>query len=487
MTISASNKTPGIYLELVFGVGPVSAADAPRIVCLVGEMLATGTATADTPIAVTSESDAITYFGQGSEIHRMVRAAFAVDASAVLWCTPLTPPAGGTAATSTITAGGGGPSTADGTITITCVGESTSVLIPSGSTLTAAAALVAGAINAMPNWPVTASPAVGVVTITARHKGLRGNLINLASSGTTTGITWTHASGHLTGGLGSDTLTTAQANMATMRFHLIAVAHNVLAELQGWRTHVQTAAGPLVGIRQAVVAASIDTLANSTTLAVGVNESRVQIVWHNAADDLPGEIAAAVAARRAYLESIDPASPMSMQHGTSVPGLHVQPSLANRPTGTQITSALNNGLTPLVASRAGVLYVVRSITSRSQDVNGQPNYAVLDTAKVTVPDYFADQLQVNWPAYVAQNPKLGPDPTDDVAPDPGVATPSSIRQWIYEQEKALEPEMLSNVDANMPNLVVTIPGSPAGRARATIPLDVVEGLYQLDTTINQIG
>lgn len=486
MTIPSSNKVPGIYLELVFGVGPVSAADAPRVVAVVGNFLSTGTATADTPEAVTSEEDAKTYYGQGSELHRGIRAALRADPSAFLYGVPLTPPSGGTAATSTVTIAGTTAS-ADGTITITCVGESIECTITSGLTPTTAGDALVAAIETMPDWPVSAANASGTVTVSARHKGLRGNQITFATSGTSTGLTWTHASGKLTGGLGSDTLTGAQAIMASQRYHLIAVPHDLSADIQSWRTHVNTAAGPTIGIRQQVVAASVDTLANAETLAISVNTARVQIVWHYNALDLTSEISAAVAARRAYLEGIDPAAPMSMQHGTSVEGLRVQTAIADQPTPTEVNSALNNGLTPIVADQSGIVYVARSITSRSQDTTGVPNYAVLDTAKVTVPDFFADTLQVNWPSFVAANPKLGPDPVGEDLPDPGVATPRSIRSWIYELEKGLEPDMLVEVDANLPNLIVTIPGSPAGRTTAKIPLDVVEGNYQLDASISQIG
>lgn len=488
MSIPASNKVPGIYLELVFGVGPVSAGDAPRVVAVVGQQLAAAATAAppNVPILVTSEADAVSYGGQGSELHRACRAAFRADPGATLYAVPLTPPSGGTAATSVISSTGSA-ATAEGTLRITCVGEFIDVTIAVGLTPTTAGDAIVAAIATMPDWPVTAVNASGTVTVSARHKGLRGNQITFSSSGTSTGLTWTHATGALTGGLGSDTLTTAQTYMATSRYHLIAVPHDLAADIQSWRTHVNTAAGPLVGLRQQVVAASVASLATATTLAIAVNAPRVQIVWDYGVEDLTSEIAAAVAARRAYLEGIDAAAPMSAYHGSSVGGLRVQPSLANRPTAVQCNSALNNGLTPLVGDRSGVVYIMRSVTSRSQDVNGVPNYAVLDTAKVTAPDFFADTLQVNWPAFVANNPKIGPDPTDGGPPSPGVATPSGTRQWIYEFQKGLEPDMFTDVDALLPNLSVVIASSPAGRLTAKIPLNVVEGNYQLDATINQVG
>lgn len=487
MTIPASNKVSGMYLELVFGVGPVSAGDAPRVVAVVGQQLAAAATAAppNIPIQATSIEDGITYGGQGSELHRAVRAAFRADPSAFIWAIPLTPPSGGTAASSTISSTGSTAS-ADGTLRIYCVGEYVDVAITVGMTPTTAGDAIVAAIASMPDWPVTAVNTTGSVAVTARHKGTRGNQITFTSSGTSTGLTWTHATGTLTSGAGADTLTTAQSTMSTQRYHLIAVPHDTSSDIQSWRNHVNTCAGPLVGIRQQVVAASVATLGTATTLAIAVNAPRVQIVWDYGVDDLTSEIAAAVAARRAYLEGIDPAAPMSKDHGTSVGGLRPQASLANRPTSTQCNSALNNGLTPLVSS-AGIMFVMRSVTSRSQDLNAVQNYAVLDTAKVTAPDFFADTLQVNWPSFVAANPKIGPNPTGNDLPKPGVATPNDARQWVYEFQKAAENTLFTNVDALYPNLIVTIASSPAGRFTAKIPLDVIEGTYQFDATINQVG
>jgi phage tail sheath gpL-like len=251
---------------------------------------------------------------------------------------------------------------------------------------------------------------------------------------------------------------------------------------------VNACAAPLEGRRQQLVAACVDTLANAVTLATGVNAARCQIGWHYNGYDTTGQIAASIAARRSLEESIDPAAPFSANHGSLLGRLRPQPVIADRPLMSEVNTALNGGLTPVLPLADGTCAIARGVTSRSQDTSGAPNYAVFDTAKVTAPDFLADQLQTAWPGFVRVNKKLSTDPRFDESPVPNVATAKSIRAWIFEQEKALENDgVIENVDTNFANTTVVITGSPAGRATGRLPCDVPEGNYQLDLTINQVG
>lgn len=486
--IDTANKVPGFYAEVALGVGPRSAGDAPRTVVMCGHRLATGTAVVHVLVAVPSPDDARTLFGAGSELHLMAVAAFKVNPGVTLYAVPLDPPGAGVAAFSTI-ALTVGPSTADGSYVVTCGGLSITVAIPSGSSITAAALLVSNAINDQTDWPVSAVPTIGSIAVTAKHKGTRGNRISLRSSGTIAGITHTPpAANYLTSGTTVDTITTALAELAPERFHYNAVAHDDSVTLNLFRDHANTYAMPLEGRRQQVVAGCIDTLANAITLATTCNAARVQIAWHYNADDTPSQIAASLAALRAMREGADPAANISGLERTELLGLRTQPVVADRPLGSELQSALNNGLTPLAAS-SGRVYVVRGVTTRSLDAASNPDYAVLDTSKVTVPDYVADDLSANWGAFAAVNPKVGPDPTDpeDMPPE-GVATPKMAKDWIYGRLKEHEAAgMINNVDALIDSLIVELAASPAGRLNAVVPTDVIEWLCQLAASVRQVG
>lgn len=486
MAIDSSNKVPGSYLDVVLGVGARSPGDAARRIVLNGYRLSTGTSVVERLVQVTNPDDAATLFGQGSELHRMVKAALAVNPNANLWAVPINEPGAGAAAAKTITFVNA--ATSDGSILLEICGVQITVAIPSGSAIAAMALLVRDAINNLPDLPVTASAALGVTTITARHKGLRGNRHACRSSGTVGGVTITHASGYMTGGTTVDSLTNAFAELAPERFNYIVAPQDDSATLQLWRTQVNTYAAPLEGKRQVVVAASIDTLANSITIAQAVNAERVQIAWHYNADNDPCVIAASLAALRALLESIDIAVPIFGATRASMSTLLTQPVAADRPLASENASALNAGLTPLQATRSGVVYVVRSITTKSLDSGSKPFYSVLDTSKVQVPDYVADDLDLNWEPLAATNPKQGPNPAEGESPPAGVLTPLMVRDFVYGRLKEHEAQgRIVNVDALLPSLVVTIPTSPAGRFALTCPVDVIEGAYQLDGAVRQVG
>lgn len=483
MTIASSIKSPGIFLEVLFGVGAASAADAPVDVLIVGHQLPTATATANTVFAANSPDDVADVCGAGSEIHLMAKAAFKANPTVTLYVLPLAEPGGGTAATESIVFSG--TASADGTVTVMIRGESIEVAVPSGTTAAQAAALIETAIEDQTDWPVTASVATATVTITAKTKGTRGNNITCGSSGTVGGLTITHIAGTtLSGGATADTITTAVANIAPTTYDRIAVAHDDATTLGTWRTALRTQAGPTIGSRQQLVFASRDTYANVVTLATGRNEARMQCVWHYASDDTPAEVAAAVAAHRANAESIDRAHPFSVQHGDVIVGLRPQRSEADWPTTTELMNALNNGVTPLQVLADGTVGIHRGITTRSLDALSNPNYAVLDTSKVTVPDFIADELAVNWPSFVVENQKLASTEDNDELV-PGVTNLAGVKSWVMGILEKWDPEYLDAVAEA--DVTVTRATSPAGRVRSVIELRPVDGLYQNDTTIRQVA
>ena len=88
--LSTSQKTPGVYLNVILGGPGTSAGAAPESILLIGNKLevaisdsaptidvADGTMPLATPTFCASVDDALTLCGQGSELHRMARAVFA--------------------------------------------------------------------------------------------------------------------------------------------------------------------------------------------------------------------------------------------------------------------------------------------------------------------------------------------------------------------------------------------------------------------------
>ncbi len=481
--IDQSNKVPGAYIEVLFGVGPRSAGDEPRKILILGNKTSTGTWVAGKIYEVPGDDDARTGGGGGSELFLMARAVRKVFPGATLYAGVVAESAG-TNATDTITYTG--PATASGSTSIYVLGEQIDVPIASGDSVTVIAAAVRDAINAKTDWPVTASAAVGVCTVTARHKGPRGNHISLRATAAATGVGVTVATPYLATGATSDDPQAVLDAAAPTKYSLIVCPYDDATNVAKFKTHVLAWADPLSGRRQQVVCASIGSLATTVTLAkTNVNSGRVQVVWHFNADDTPAMIAAAQAGLRAEEESADPAANLD---GLVLTGIKPQTNdVADRPLATELKSALDNGITPLAVAAGGDVYLVRSITSRCTDAAGNADYSVLDTSKVTVPDFIADDIEVKFAGEFA-NFKLAPDDPEG-APDPGVVTPKMVRDWLYGLLTTYQDrdQLVVRVTELEPNLVVEMATAPAGRINASIPVDVIEGFHQFAASVRQVG
>jgi phage tail sheath gpL-like len=476
--ISNSNKVPGIYLQVSFGVGPRSAGDAPRKVILFGNKTSAGTLAAATPTQCLTKDDAATLTGIGSELYRMVVAALDVSSTVDLYVCVVAESAG-TNASATVTYTG--TSTADGAQTVWVCGEPCVASVTSGDTVTTIAAAMKAAINAKTTLPVTADNSSGVLTVTAKHKGPRGNYISLRSLSEATGITATTSASYLASGATTDDPQTAIDATDASHYTYLVSPYQDATQLAKFKTQVNAQAVPEVGLREQVIFGSIDTLANTTTVATGLNAARMQAVWVYNGDSMPCELAAAKAAFRADAEGADPSANMDNQ---IVVGMKVPVAEADWPTNAELVSALNNGITPLKPVN-GEMAIVRSITTRSQTSGGTADYAVLDVSKVTVPDYVADTLEANYSTW--DGFKLADDDADGAPPPTNVATPKLLKDWAFGLLKDIEADgHIVNVDDLAASLVFEV-SATAGRVNAQVPVDVIEGLHQMAADVRQVG
>ena len=526
--VPASRKTPGVAFNVIFGGAGTSAGDAPISIMLLGNKAAAisvssptyaqaaGTAAVATVVNVASESDAGTMFGLGSELHRMAAAVFAQQPNAALYACPVAE--AGTAATVVLTFVTN--ASAAGTVRFVLCGEVIDVPVASGDTITTIASNCCTYINAMTSLPYYAQNAAGVVTFTAKNTGPRANTLVVdayfiasgavvpsrilaaapVSSGFGTTGQWSS-----NGTLGNEFTLSAGATQDTFANALSAIEPTRYGRIVGAcidstnagriSTSLASQAGPTIQILEQGIVPSVDTYANAVTFAATMNAARMQTAWHFASPMPAWDIAAQVAAARIagddalggdlVGEGDDPAANLN---GVGLASIIVQRTVDDQPTATEIENALNNGLTPLAAStsRPGFVEIVKSITTRAS-VGNVPNYAVLGTQNVTVPDYTADTLRAALrTAY--RGAKLRPDTTDGLPPRiPRVVTPSIVRGFIAQQLKTLENRgILINVDANISLLVVEINGTNPSRLDCEIPAAVIPGLDIIAGNVRQL-
>src|SRR5882724_11623087 len=148
-------------------------------VLLVGvQITATAKAVVNVPLAISSQAQADYQFGQGSQLANMFKAYFANNIAGSVFGLPVVE--GSVAATMTVTVAT--PPTVAGTFHLYVHGVHVGVNVTATDTVTIVAASIVTAITANKDLMVSAANTAGVVTLTAKGKGIYGNDIQLSDN-----------------------------------------------------------------------------------------------------------------------------------------------------------------------------------------------------------------------------------------------------------------------------------------------------------------
>lgn len=496
--LSSGDPIPGEYAEVNFAQGEASGAGGVYTALLIGGKLSTGSATADTVIygpdtavSASSESDVIALFGAGSELHRKWRRFVAINQTTPVYLLAVSEGTTPGAATGTITLAT--TATGPGTLRIYCADEFVDVGIATGDTPTVTAAAAVIACNARTHWPVVVSAIAGVLTLTTKQKGLRANFVRYWSQikpacGMTTSVT---ASTLTSGGTVSDSNVTALATIVARRFYYIVSAAEDATQLGALVSQVGTQALAVTGIRQRVIAGSVDTVSNAITIATALNAARAELVWLAQSDLPPCELAAHNAAVYALEEA--PAQPRLnfSSYGSDAQtqaNWKVKAPLSGAlPTRGQILAALNAGLTPIGVLSSGATYLVKRITTRF--MNGSTvDYRIRDSHKVTICDRYTDDL-IAKAASVLRGKALADDPKkNEPTPGPTVVTPRVVKALINRLSRDYaENDLLQRVAEILLGTLVIRETTPTTRISAQIPLQPIDILDQVAMQVNQVA
>ena len=440
--LAANFPNPGVYFELDFAQGPASGAGSPRYMIVLGNKTAAGTATVDTVIygpdtqtPCQVEQDVINLFGTGSQLHRAFLRITAVNPTIGLYFIAVAESAG---AQATLVETIATTATSNGNHRTWCGDQFVDTAITTGDTATVIGANIAISVNSQTRWPVTANAVTGAVTYTARNHGPEGNWIRMqaliqpatATIGTTTTLT---ANTFMSGGATADTNANALATILPFKYYYIVSCDSDATNVGRIVTQVNSQAQPTTGIRQRVFYGSMDTLANTITNATGINAPRAEVIWGSSTDMQPLELAANNAALYSLLEagaptgvarknfSLFPSSAPDQTVWLVKPGRN---GAAGSPTIVQITSALNNGITPIIVLPGGQTQLVKRCTTRS--LNGAvSDYRIRDAHKVTVCDWWGDDAVAITQLQFGGRDLL-PDPAIGQPPPPPIAVTPAI-------------------------------------------------------------
>lgn len=499
--ITSADPVPGDYLEISWAQGESSGGATGRPIVVLANRSTAGSATTntriygpDTDVQLATEQQMIALAGPGSEAHRIFRRMVRRNqTTAIYWC--FVAESAGANATGTIVLTS--TATGAGNLRAWVHDEFVDVPIANGDTPTVIGDALEDAINAMTHWGVTASNTTGTVTLTAKQKGPRGNLIRYmaaVSSGITTSVSATTDTA-LSGGTTADSNTAALATLLPRRFYYTVPAAVDSVQLAALCSQVALQALPATGIRQRVVAGSVDTISNAIAVTTALNQARAEVVWLKNSTWTPGELAGACAALYALKEGTSAADLSQFTNfalfgqdakSQDLWGVPAPRDESAYPTRADLVSALNSGLSPIAVSTGGRTFLVNRVTTRFLQ-GATSDFRIRPPHKVTVNDYFADDwLRLLGERYrgkrIADDPPRGARP-----PGPAVVTPQQARVTLFgllDDYDALD--LWDDVARIKAGTVVERQTSPTTRLGVRIPTRVADNLEQTVTAIDQV-
>lgn len=448
---------------------------------LIGQMLAAGTATADTPIQVSSADQAKSLFGVGSMLARMVETYRLGDAFTELWCLPVVEPSGGVAATGTIAVAG--TATVAGTLALYIAGQKVTVAVASGDTATAVGDAIVAAIAAATSLPVSASNSTGTVTLTSKWKGLTGNDIDirlnyrgpLGGEALPPGVTLTITA--MANGTSAPALTNGIAAMGDEPYDFVGHPFPDSATLDALKTEFGDVTGRWAWNRRLYghcFTAAAGTVSELTTLGNSRNDPHHSIMGLSATPTPPWEVAAAFVATSAPALINDPARPLQTLTLSGV----LAPAIDDRQTLSERNVLLYDGISVVMISSDSTVRVARAITTYQKNTFDVVDDAWLDVNTPatlwTVLRRMERRMTSKFPRH-----KLANDGTR-FGPGQAVVTPKIIRAEIVALYRDLEFEgLVENVDAFIQNLIVERNVTDPNRVDILLPPDFVNQLRVL--------
>ncbi|MBN3045323.1 phage tail sheath subtilisin-like domain-containing protein [Pectobacterium brasiliense] len=453
--IGSSIRKPGKYFEFNTRLAVRTLPSNQQKVLLVAQMLSSGTATPLNAVNVFSDEEAATLFGRGSMAHLMAAEAIGCNSYLQLQIIGVSDAEAATAATGTLTLTG--TATASGTVSAFVGATRVDVAVSADDTAATVAAALNTTIGQKTALPVTAVVAAGVVTLTAKNKGVAGNDITLRIASTATGLT--AAATSMTGGDVDPDIAPALAAVFAAGHDIIVSPYATQAALIALRTHLDSVGGPLEQRGAIGVAGWPKSLSTGSTLAASINSGRITLGWHNGSVKTPAQIAAAYAAVIASEE--DPARPLNT---LAMNTLDVT-ALSARPGRNEQENALYNGLTPFEIGPGDKVQIVRAISTYTKNADGVDDVSLLDITTIRTLDYVRkacrERITLRFP-----RDKLSSRTPDRVR--------SELLDVLYKLE---ELEIIEEVDTNKAALIVERDSQDVNRLNARIPSDIVNGLH----------
>ncbi len=474
-TIPSDLRVPLFWAEMDNSEANTTQSSGPSL--LIGLALSDSTIAKNKLTIMPSAALAGKVAGRGSQLARMVARYRAVDPFGELWVIAVTEPDGETAkGTVTLT----GNAQASGTLSLYIGAVRVQAAVVTGDAPVAVAAALAAAVNANADLPVTAAAAAGVVTLTARHKGLTGNDIPLAlnyygtvgSENTPDGVNVAIVA--MAGGTGSPSLATTVAAMGDEPFDFIGTPFSDSASLATLALEMNDSSGRWGYARQLyghVYTAKIGTLSELVAYGDTMNNQHISAAGYEpAVQTAVDELVALRTARNAVFIRVDPARPTQTGELTGA----LPAPAGSRFTLTEQQSLLKHGIATAYAE-SGVLRIQRDITTYQTNAYGVADNSYLDSETLHTSAYVIRQLKSIITSKYPRH-KLANDGTR-FGPGQAIVTPAVLKGEMCASYRTMERAgIVENFDLFKQHLVVERNVSDPTRVDVLFPPDYVNQL-----------
>lgn len=465
----ASLLTPGSWVEFDTTTGSRGLVPITRRAALIGvRTTGVGTAVNGVPYQIFTEAAADAYFGVGSELAIMCRAAMKAarkaGTSPEIWAVSIAEAAGvkGTR-TFTVT----GPATASGDVVFRIMGRTLRAPVVNGDSANTVAASIKSTIDAMAatgDLQGVGSVATNVATFTLTNIGVNGVDLFVEVVSVPSGVGVTAAVGVT--GTGAAVIQPALDALVDKHYHAIVIANHTSTDVTSIAGYTTSRSAPGVKKWSFGFIPVTSTLSAATTLATAANSEYCVIPCFEASPVMPGELAAMTAVMRLAVD--DPSLTFS---GTEMPAdLYACPaaSVFTPGAGGEVESALAGGVTPFSVTDNGRVYCVRLITTRTT-VNSAPYTLLRDFGVPYTLVYVGVQHDILAASFFA-------DPANKKM------DASMMRRWrsaLLNMLRGIEAlTYIQNVELHKAEVIVEPHPTVPTRVVDSIPVSVVPGAEQ---------
>lgn len=360
----STNRVPGFYFAL--DNSRANTAAAARRVLLIGQRIAGTPGTSGQPVQAVGISNAITQYGDGSQIALMLNAYRQLDPSGEVWLLPLDDAAGSTSASAQIAVSG--QASTSGVLSVLLNDVTISVPVQPGDNAATVANSIATRLSQTAGLPVIAKVDGVTVTLTAKNSGSVDDqhVVTINTSGTS-GITC--QTGPFSGGNQNPQLASILPALGGRSYDLIIHPYadaSSLAAFRDWTDNVSGRWSPMVQLYgQGITAAKLGY--GQATAYPLKNDPHQTIVPTSDSPSHPALWAAWVGARVA----------VSMRDNPALP-----PSSAGEFDHQQRNSLLHDGFSTYTVSDDGTVSIERLITTYTTNGSGLPDNSYLDIERL---------------------------------------------------------------------------------------------------------